>query len=260
MDQALLSKLIQSYGAADTPENTNRIRAFYGANPDQAERRVMGMRGSEGQQGAGGRDDILNAMLDKVIAQTNAPAPQQAAPEVSSGMNYGAPPQRGAPVPRVQTQGADPSPSNFGSLPPQDSVPESGGIWPWLIGALGARGVASLPGSDNTFESRMRSNTANDPRMIQGPDQNAKRITYQPKLQDQGGARMPSGAPEIPKGAPQQVGAAMQDPAEVERMKAEVAAENLNAATADEQMMSQMKAQARTRKLGQAARVATGRK
>lgn len=78
MDPSQIAGLLKSYGAADTPENQNRLRQHYASDPTAADRRMVGAQGQSDESG-GSRDAMLNAMLDKFVAQTSAPAVQ---PEV----------------------------------------------------------------------------------------------------------------------------------------------------------------------------------
>jgi len=255
MDQALLSQLIKSYGAADTPENTNRIREFYGANPDQAERRVMGMKGSQGQQGAGGRDDILNAMLDKYIAPQVAQAVQ--APEVSTGNVYEAPTGGGKAAPLVKTEGAMPTPLNTGPLPPRDATAaEKGGSgWEWLLAALGARAAAdptvrALPTPEQ--QKMLPAPQSSTSRMIENYNKDNPRLTYQPKLENQG--------PVEVRNSPELEAKGQANAEKYAQLKSEVDAENASRATADEAAALKLQEQMRTQKLLKAARAATGRR
>lgn len=261
MDQALLSQLIKSYGAADTPENTNRIRDFYGANPDQAERRIMGMTGTSGQQGAGGRDDVLNAMLDKVIQQS-APAPT-VAPEVSTGNTYSAP-ARGAAAPALpKTQGSTPSALNTGPLPARDATAseKSAGDWSWLLPILlGGAGVASLPGRDPTVraiptpeqQKMLPSPQSPTERAIVDYNKNNPRLTYQPKLENN--------APSETRNSPELEAKGKAATDNYAKLQAEIDAENQSNRALMDEMAAQRAAQERTRKLGAAARAVTGRR
>lgn len=214
MDQATLSALMKSFGAADTPENSNRIRSHYAANPDEAERRLFG----GGNQGSvGGRDDLLNAMLDKFVAQTDGPSgiapntepPPQSLPMVQNAngasrrsATAGAP-QR---PPVTDWAGMNENP-NLGPLPARNAsvgeaaaVPNDGMGLLDLIGLLigggatanifrspsanaQANGRGAGAGGMNSANRRAIAapvDAANA--MIDGPDPNMKRLTYEPKL------------------------------------------------------------------------------
>lgn len=288
MDGAMLDALLKSYGAANTAENANKIREFYAANPDQAERRAMGMRGS----GYDDRSDLLQ--LDKYIESTmqpgkvtseplppiatgnSAPSPQQAvktggaAAAPSGGKMFGPPNDPSAAKRPLQESPVDMSAPNQGFVGGKYGEPDVGKeassdvdpFWPLLIGSIVGGGVLSRLFTGNRTASTA---TPGQP-ALPGPEP-MKQLTYEPKLTDQ---RSPAqitdqrtnketydyGAPKIEKGALQKVGAAMQDPNEIARMRAEVDAENA-------QLMEQMKvraAQENTRKTIAAARRATGRR
>lgn len=158
MDQALLSALIKSYGAADTPENVNRIREFYAADPTAAERRAYGLKGQSDESG-GTRDMLLNAMIDKAMPPVGPVQNDIEGIAGKVGTNYNMPdnpPQRRgipnkiglAPEETIVT----PSLSPEEQLTPRgNSVPNASGssVWDWLLPTiLGGIGVASLPKKD----------------------------------------------------------------------------------------------------------------
>lgn len=286
MDQAMLQALAKSYGAPNTNENMNRIREFYANDPQAAERRIYGVKGYSGES-TGDRDAILNAMLDRTMTggvngapntepqMTVMPDVQAASAPTQRSANAGAPrgtrggASGGGVVVEPSMQPGFTDTSEVTS--PTIGAPQGGGggvmdwLLPLLIGVGGAGAlVRSIPGSDGQQQNRGRgagaggAGSRNVP-AIEGANPNQKRIGYTPKLPDESGPKMPSGATEIPKGAPQRAAAAAQDPAEVARMKAEVDAENRGASALQEQMLQREKAQRSTRELGKAARRATGR-
>lgn len=128
MDTATVAALLKSYGAPDTPENANRIRQHYASDPTAADRRLYGAQGQSDESG-GSRDAILNAMLDKFIAQTAPapvaePPPQQVMPTVQNASTpsrksatAGQPLSKDVPGASVYDQ------RNLGPLPPKDSKP-----------------------------------------------------------------------------------------------------------------------------------------
>lgn len=122
---------MQSYGAADTPDNANRIRNHYASDPTAMDRRLTGARG-QSYEGGADRDAILNAMLDKAIAQTAAPtAPPDVLPVSPMVQNAtgssrrsataGTPPQLSRDVPGAAIYDQ----RNLGPLPPRDSTSPS---------------------------------------------------------------------------------------------------------------------------------------
>jgi len=120
----MMLDLLKTYGAAPTPRNIAQAQQFFASNPDQMERRAMGMRGS----GVDDNTDLLGPMLDKLMAaiagpSTPAPAPVQAVQQPP--MQQPAPmPQRAAPsAPPVQTQGLQYNPNqNLGPLPAKNGA------------------------------------------------------------------------------------------------------------------------------------------
>lgn len=71
MDAATIAAILQKSGGQDTPENVNRIRSHYASDPQAAERRAFGLQGQSDESG-GSRDAILDAMITKVMTQTDA--------------------------------------------------------------------------------------------------------------------------------------------------------------------------------------------
>lgn len=150
MDDAMLSRLMQSYGAANTAENANRIRQFAASNPNVLEHRAMGMRGSVVDDNS----DVLGAMLDKFIAQTDIAPPRRVevgAPEVQQTMptvqNASAPTRKSATAAPAPQMGPN-LPMASGAVNPLDAPTQppagkSGSFWDdVLISLLGATSVA----------------------------------------------------------------------------------------------------------------------
>lgn len=265
-----MSKLLAAFpGAANTPENMNRLREFYATDPKALENRMYGSRMASDESG-GSRDAILNSMLDKVIAQTDS-QPQQSVQSEPLPMvkNASAPTKRNATAaqqPQRSDVPGDPQP-----LPPDNVVnpldnatprggsasSDSGSWWDKLLPAI--LGVASTRGNDMVRSPSAASRNSYTTSQIEGPNPNTPRLTYQPKLEDTSGPKYESGATEIPKGVPQKVGAAMQDPAEVARMQSEVEAENRAAQALQDQLMERAIAQRNTAALLKNARRAVGR-
>jgi hypothetical protein len=156
MDAAMMKMLLDSYGAADTPDNANRIRQFAAANPDVLERRAMGMRGS----GVDDNSDLLKPMLDKFMAATDtggasrqgnygeawerAPAPPvQSGPR---GPSFRAPSGSDSRGPVVEPQAmidsfgprtSEPTMVNQPPPPAQDNSSWLERNWPWLVPIIG---------------------------------------------------------------------------------------------------------------------------
>lgn len=185
MDNAQMAALLKSFNAADTPDNTNKIRNAYASDPTAMDRRLFGVKGQSDESG-GGRDAILDAMLEKFVAQTAAPPVNEPLPVSPMVQNATAPTRRSAtagastPSPASQTReqygpgGSDPlarevnrvTPRNPNARPPVDSntatsgyevdpqqSAQSGtgtldgldGILPLIVGLVGA-GAASRVG------------------------------------------------------------------------------------------------------------------
>lgn len=183
MDNAQMQQLLQSYGAADNPDNQNRIRQHYASDPTAMDRRLYGVKGQSDESG-GSRDAMLNAMLDKVIAQSAAPPVNEPLPVSPMVQNATVPTRRsataGAPPAIAQREqygpgGSDPlqrevnrnTPSNPNARPPAvQSANASGyevdpqtsaqggtgtldgldGILPLILGLFGA-GAAARAGT-----------------------------------------------------------------------------------------------------------------
>src|SRR5688572_14043469 len=71
MDDSIIQAIMQKKGAANVPENVNRIREFAASNPDVLERFAMGS-GGQFEDNSG-----LLQLIDQQIAQTNGAAPAQ---------------------------------------------------------------------------------------------------------------------------------------------------------------------------------------
>ena len=155
MDDAMMSRLMQSYGAQNNAANANRVREFGAANPDVLERRAMGMRGSNQEDNT----DLLGPLLDKLMAQTDNTPPgrvEVGAPEVQQPM----PTVQAASAPTRKTATAAPAmgpnmPMATGAVNPLDgpaaapAAPQrQGSFWDdiliSLLGATSAGGAAAM--------------------------------------------------------------------------------------------------------------------
>jgi len=304
MDDKMMQQLLQSYNAPMTARNANLAREFFAANPDIAERRAMGMRGSALDDNS----DLLSSYLDKVIAESTIPqgrvevgAPRLADSPPATTNSAPAGTARPSPPSRPTKRGAEnlgetggepmvsgrdsmkPNPyptvrdprdtATFG-VDPQTSAGGSsgGGLSDWLLAALGLSSLAGK-GMMNGQARLPAPNPPSDTKLLTGPEQ--KRLGYEPKLEDQDYARVqgrrdteyPSGAPKLDEKAVQRSRGMFQDPAEVERMKAEVEAENRLLMEQAKQLQDQREAEAlklKKQKLAQetarAAKQAVGRR
>lgn len=185
MDQQMLTRLLQTYpGAAQSPANMNRAREFFASNPEIAEKRAMGMRGS----GLDDNSDVFGPMLDKIVADTAAPTvTQEALPPLPAVANATVPTRRTAtaasnksyPAPN-EASGA---PLQTGGIPGDYNAPgtpaEGGfqmGVADYLKFLLGfgaasagaGTALAARPpgpgGPEATFVGRMQHAADNDPR------------------------------------------------------------------------------------------------
>jgi hypothetical protein len=166
-DPAMVDRYLQSRGAAPSAENANRVRQHFAANPDNLDRRALGL--------PGGLDDnsgVLDAMLDKLIADTSATpaAPVATAPQTQGDANPAPAPSRRGPVASPR-QGAYPAPNEAAGTPNNVRAPASnttvsgmvdesgmpvanvasggddGGILKWLLPILGIS--AAVPAAEN---------------------------------------------------------------------------------------------------------------
>jgi hypothetical protein len=278
---------MQSYGAENTTENANRVREFGAANPDVLERRAMGMRGS----GIDDNSDLLDYLLDKPRAQTGGTSPgtvEVGAPEVQQAM----PTVQAASTPTRKSATAAPAPAPAmgpnlpmasGVVNPLDSptrptASRESSVWDWLlpvligVGGLGAadhymkRKKPSSPSDATTLTPDPVSTPPNaakmkaqpraigeDGKLLDNPyPDGQKRLTYEPKLSDESGKKMPSGAPELDKKGVNK---------EVDKMmKPEIDAENAQNNALMEQIRKRAADEAATADLVKKAKRAVGRK
>ena len=69
MDTLMLTRLLKTYGAPNTPQNLQAAADFFASNPEIAEKRAMGLRGS----GIDDNSDVFRPILDKVMERTDKP-------------------------------------------------------------------------------------------------------------------------------------------------------------------------------------------
>lgn len=152
MDEATLSKLMGTYGAPVTARNANIAREFFASNPDYAERRANGMRGSIQEDNT----DLLGPMLEKFMQDTaaapatGAPAqlqPQQTMPTVQAAS---APTRKNATAAPAPAMGPN-LPMASGAVNPLDAPPaqqpvqRNGSFWDDVLTAL--LGTTSVAGA-----------------------------------------------------------------------------------------------------------------
>lgn len=181
MDNATLSALMKTFpGSADTPDNVNKLRAFYASDPKNAENRISGARMANDESG-GSRDAIIEAMLDKVMAQTAAPQAIQSEPLAPLPMvqNASAPTRRSATA--APTRQASPDWSNanenpnLGPLPPRSASPgEQSAVPPTRGSGLGFLDLLGLIiGGGATAAAFRQPNTPTDNMNSRGKGANA---------------------------------------------------------------------------------------
>lgn len=197
MDDKMMQALLQSYGAPMNARNANIARNFFASNPDIAERRAMGLRGS----GLDDNSDLLDSYLEKMVqadmnptvqtaplpppTQTAAPAPVQArvaAPSRSSSVE-------GSPVVRPpasswqgegDTNNPNPSPSpvattaggqgdNYADVVNMSPQGDNGD---WLLALLGISAAGGKGAASNTTPQ------------LSGPG-DQKRLTFMPAMKDE---------------------------------------------------------------------------
>lgn len=262
MDDAMIGKLLQTYGAQPTVKNANLARQFYASNPQVAEHRAMGMRGSVNDDNS----DIFGAQLDKFIADSS-PAPQQA------------PQSEQAPMPTVQAASqptkktataAYPNPNEAAGTPnnvsgPQPSLRETvrggGGfgvddIVTALLGLSSAAGVAKMAPNAKAQPRAI----GNDGQALPNPfPQGQKQLTYEPKLTDEG-ANLSRVKTNEPAATQVQGDPGLTEQARKAQLEAEVLAENADAEKLTKQIQERNTKQNATRDLLKSAkRTVTGR-
>lgn len=100
MDDAMIQRALQSYGAANTPANIAQLTRFMASNPAAMEHRAMGMRGSVNDDNT----DLLGPLLEKLVAASagrSGAAVDTEPPVVANGNGAPAPQARVAPAPRL---------------------------------------------------------------------------------------------------------------------------------------------------------------
>ena len=272
MDDAMIGRLLQTYGAPTSTRNANAARQFFATNPEIAEKRAMGLRGS----GIDDNSDIFGAQLDKFIADSST-AQQQVAPSTASE----SPPietvqAASRPTKKTATAGTYPAPNEAagtpnnitGATPPVTRETARGGGGFGLDDILTALlGISSVAGRT----AMAPKGALDDPRIPPAArqaltDQNADlpRLTYQPKLTAPDSVvNAAENDPRVPKQSkPSQV---TSDPALTEQarklqLQAEIDAENADAKRLQDQIGERNKKQNATRDLLKSAkRTVTGR-
>lgn len=270
MDDAMIGALLKTYGAPTTVDNANRARQFFATNPEIAEKRAMGLRGS----GIDDNSDIFGAQLDKLIAASSTPeqtgsmngqiAPVHELYPIETVQQATQPTRRSAtaapssnktyPEPR-EAQG---TPNNAGGPIPTATAGAGKGFgWDDLLTALlGASSVAgrTIMGGGAAVDPNAPSSMETKLRQVGGPDPRMPRLTYQPKLEE-GGANARANQSTVVQEDP-----ALTNEGKKAQIQAEVDAENAEAKRLQDQIMQRQRGQASTRDLlKNAKRTITGR-
>lgn len=268
MDDAMIARLLQTYdGAQPTVKNVNAARQFFATNPEIAEKRAMGMRGS----GIDDNSDIFGAQLEKFMqaAETEAPPGRV---EVGPIEQVAPPTTQAAPTARTSA----PAPTNMPAQPGQNRQAEYGPTGPITReAARGGKGfgvddvITALLGLSSTAGRKMMGGVdPNDPRLppqLQGPEklkqlqgpEEPKRLTYTPKLEE-GGANARAAEADRTKTITNDP--VLNEQGKKAQLQAEIDAENADAKRLQDQIMERNKAQVETRKLADAAKRAVGRR
>lgn len=271
MDNAMLEKIAQSYGAPLTARNANAIRQFGGSNPNALEHRAMGMRGTAIDDNT----DLLALQLEKFIQESDGkPAIQQEAlPPLDTVQNATAPTRKSAKAAPVQTQAAPynaeqnlgPTPAaNADSFDKRQAGTGGFGLDDFILSLLGISSVAGrkmmsgggakpapTSGAPSSMEQKLLTYAGNDSR---NP---VPQLTYQPKLED-GGAQSRADAANQTKTVTSDP--ALTEEAKKRQLQAEIDSENADAQRLQNQIMERNQRQNATKDLLKSAkRTITGR-
>lgn len=151
MDEQMIGRLLQTYGVQQpNVRQANAAREFFATNPEIAEKRAMGMRGS----GIDDNSDIFGAQLDKLIQDSSIqsqplPAlPTNGAPieTVQQATTPNAPRKRMEPI---ATQAAPyNAEQNLGPTPAQDASGTPGWLTALLTAVTAGTGLAGRHAAD----------------------------------------------------------------------------------------------------------------
>ncbi|CAB4197200.1 hypothetical protein UFOVP1323_4 [uncultured Caudovirales phage] len=245
MNEAEILQILKNNGAPPTPENINRVMQQSGRGTELLGR-SLGLQGGMDESGPG-----MDLMLNKLMKSTSTPAQMPVDHEVAPQAE--APRGRvevGAPkvVARAPVQGRGIAPNTEpppGTMPSANtaasSIPSTGsGNNPNVLDGSATRQMATQqqgeykPAIDwdnlgignglGWLAALLGLSAAAKPGAP--PAAPMKQLTYEPKLTDQSGAKMPSGAPEMTNKDAQRTKGMAQTPEEIARLKAEVDAEN----------------------------------
>lgn len=258
MDDAMIAKLLQTYGAPTTVKNANAARAFFATNPEIAEKRAMGLRGS----GLDDNSDIFGAQLEKFMQEAEAPAGR---------VEVGQPQLAEQPTPQQRPAVRQAAPATMTNTPAQPGASRQAGYEPPVTRATARPGggfglddiltailgLSSTAGRTIMDRSPKITMIEGDPtERLTGPGEQ-KRLTYQPKLEE-GGAN--ARAAEADKTKTVTSDPALTEEAKKRQLQAEIDSENADAKRLQDQIMERQRAQVETKKLSDAAKRSVGRR
>ena len=275
MDDAMIARLLSTYdGAQPTVKNVNAARQFFATNPEIAEKRAMGLRGS----GVDDNSDIFGAQLEKFMQSAEAEPPAGRV-EVGPIEQVAAPTQQAVPrqaPAQMSNMPAQPGQSRQGGYAPpvtRESARPSGGFGldDFLTALLGLSSTAGRKimsgdrGPQNTApRNQVPTPTTNEngqpfvdtpPRQVgadgRAPAPYAEDTPTQRRTPTSPQERSPAVPLQEPTGS---------SPEQKTKIQAEVDAENADAKRLEDQIMKRQRDQIETKKLSDAAKRAIGRR
>ena len=300
MDDQMIARLLQTYGAQPSARNANAARQFFATNPEIAEKRAMGLRGS----GIDDNSDIFGAQLEKFMQASEAEAPPgrvEVGPIEQVAPPQAAPAQRAAPA-KMNNMPAQPGQNRQAEYGPSTATGTAGSsgdgsIWDWLLpvliggGAVAAGSRMKPPGEDGPAPKQKALPRAigEDGKLLENPyPDGQKRLTYQPKLEDANknrqaflkeaettrsmsdidilrqkyGLSSEEADQLLKQNTPSTVRSdpALEAQGKKAQLQAEIDAENADAKRLQDRIMERQRAQVETKKLSDAAKRALGRR
>lgn len=156
MADDMVTRYLQSRGAAPSAENASRVRQHYASNPDLLDRRAMGLPG-----GLDDNSSVLDALLDKHVAESmpdpvipqgsvEVGQPEKIPPPSRTGASVKGPGEVGGTKAGVASRQGNYGPGAESALTgmvdesgmPVAGGPEPGNIGKFLLSLLGAGSVA----------------------------------------------------------------------------------------------------------------------
>lgn len=185
MDEATALKVLQNYGAPMTPQNLMRVMQQTGPT-DAILAKSMGLQGAVDESGS----TLDKLAFDSQRSPATVPVQEAAGSPITPNPD---------PIAKAVTAvAATPNKGRSGSaastepeVVPAANTAQAGynapSIWQWLLPTLGitsAAGTRAMAPDATPTKAPLRM-IGNDgqPLQVEGPDPNAKRITYQPKIE-----------------------------------------------------------------------------